>query len=82
MNWHERKSFRAKNKANLVLVIENEFSEDENGDEEEASSREIKIRAAHEIMAARTTQLAFLVDQFMSALRTKPPVLAGNIFTR
>jgi hypothetical protein len=41
---------------------------------------EIEIRAAHEIMAARTTQLALLVDQLMAALRTKPPVLAGNVF--
>jgi hypothetical protein len=31
-------------------------------------------------MAARTTQLALIVDQFMPALRTKPPMLAGNIF--
>ena len=43
---------------------------------------EIKIRAAHEIMAARTPQLALLVDQLMSALQTKPPVLAGNVFVR
>jgi hypothetical protein len=41
---------------------------------------EIKIRAAHEIMAARTTQLALLVDQLMPALQAKPPMLAGNIF--
>jgi membrane protein DedA with SNARE-associated domain len=44
------------------------------------SSGEIKIRAAHEIMAARTTQLAFLIDQFMPALRTPAPMLAGNAF--
>ena len=31
-------------------------------------------------MAARTTQLALLVDQLMPALQAKPPVLAGNIF--
>jgi hypothetical protein len=31
-------------------------------------------------MAARTTQLALLVDQLMPALRTKPPMLAGNVF--
>ena len=43
---------------------------------------EIKIRAAHEIMAARTTQLALLVDQLMPALRTPPPMLAGNVFVR
>jgi hypothetical protein len=42
----------------------------------------IKIRAAHEIMAARTTQLALLVDQLMPALQTKTPVLAGNAFRR
>jgi hypothetical protein len=41
---------------------------------------EIEIRAAHEIMAARTTQLALLVDQLMPALQTKPPMLAGNVF--
>jgi hypothetical protein len=46
------------------------------------SSREIKIRAAHEIMAARTSQLALLVDQLMPALRTKPPVFAGKVFVR
>jgi hypothetical protein len=40
----------------------------------------IEIRAAHEIMAARTTQLALLVDQFATAFRTKPPVLAGSVF--
>jgi hypothetical protein len=42
--------------------------------------RKIEIRATHKIMTARTTQFAFLVDQFMAALRTKPPVLAGNVF--
>jgi hypothetical protein len=43
---------------------------------------EIETRAAHEIMAARTMQLALLVDQLMPALRTKPPVFAGNVFVR
>jgi hypothetical protein len=43
---------------------------------------EIEIRAAQEIMAARTTQLALLVDQLMPALQTKLPVLAGNVFGR
>ena len=33
-------------------------------------------------MAARTTQLALLVDQLMPALQTKPPMLAGNVFRR
>jgi hypothetical protein len=33
-------------------------------------------------MAARATQLALLVDQFMPALQAKPPVLAGNVFGR
>ena len=33
-------------------------------------------------MAARTTQLALLVDQLMPALQAKPPMLAGNIFVR
>jgi len=42
--------------------------------------RKIKIRAAHEIMAARAAQLAFLIDQFVAALRTIPPVLARNVF--
>jgi hypothetical protein len=44
------------------------------------SPGEIEIRAAHEVMAARAAQLALLVDQLMPALRTKPPVLAGNVF--
>jgi hypothetical protein len=46
------------------------------------STREIKIRAAHKIMAARTTQFALLVDQLMPTLQAKPPVLAGNILGR
>jgi hypothetical protein len=46
------------------------------------STCEIKIRATHKIMAARTTQFAFLVDQLVAALRTKPPVLAGDVFGR
>jgi hypothetical protein len=33
-------------------------------------------------MAARTAQLALLVDQLMPALRTKPPVLAGSFNCR
>jgi hypothetical protein len=44
------------------------------------SPREIEIRAAHEIMAARTTQLALLIDQLMPALRTPAPMLAGDTF--
>ena len=47
-----------------------------------SSACEIEIRTAHEIMAARATQLALLVDQLMPALQTIPPVLAGNIFGR
>ena len=43
-------------------------------------TREIKIRAAHEVMAARAAQLALFVDQLMTALRTIPPMLAGNVF--
>jgi hypothetical protein len=43
---------------------------------------EVEIRAAHEIMAARAAQLALSVGQFMTALRTPPPVLAGNVFVR
>jgi hypothetical protein len=31
-------------------------------------------------MAARTAQLALLVDQLMPALQAKPPVFAGNIY--
>ena len=42
-------------------------------------ARKIKIRAAHEIMAARAAQLALFVDQLMAALRTPAPVLAGNV---
>lgn len=42
-------------------------------------TRKIKIRAAHEIMAARAAQLALFVDQLMTALRTISPVLAGNV---
>jgi hypothetical protein len=41
---------------------------------------EIKIRATHEVMAARAAQLALFVDQLMTALRTISPVLAGNVF--
>jgi hypothetical protein len=44
-----------------------------------SSTREVKIRTAHEIMAARTTQLAFLIDQFMTTAETVAPVLAGNV---
>jgi len=47
-----------------------------------ASGCKIKVRAAHEIMAVRTAQFAFLVDQFMPALQAKPPVLAGDDFIR
>jgi hypothetical protein len=43
---------------------------------------EIEIRTAHEIMAARTPQFAFLVDQLVAALRTIPPVLAGEVLGR
>ena len=42
----------------------------------------VEIRATHEIMAARTPQLALLVDKLAPALRTKPPVLAGNVIVR
>jgi hypothetical protein len=44
-------------------------------------TREIKIRTAHEVMAARTTQLALLVDQLMSALQAITPMLAGKVFS-
>ena len=33
-------------------------------------------------MAARTTQLALLVDQLMPALQAITPMLAGNVFIR
>jgi hypothetical protein len=33
-------------------------------------------------MAARTTQLALLIDQLMPALQAKPPMLAGNVFAQ
>jgi hypothetical protein len=46
------------------------------------SGRKIEIRAAHEIMTARTPQLALLIDQLMPTLQAKPPMLAGNIFVR
>jgi hypothetical protein len=45
------------------------------------SAREIEIRAAHEIMAVRTTQLALFVDQLMPALQAKLPVFAGNVLS-
>ena len=32
-------------------------------------------------MAARTTQLALLVDQLVPALQAKPPMLAGDFLT-
>jgi hypothetical protein len=32
-------------------------------------------------MAARTTQLALLVDQLMSALQAITPMLAGKVFS-
>jgi hypothetical protein len=44
------------------------------------STGEIEIRTAHETMAARTTQLAILIDQLVTAPKAKLPVLAGNIF--
>jgi hypothetical protein len=31
-------------------------------------------------MAARTTQLAFLVDQLVAALQAEPPMFARNIW--
>jgi hypothetical protein len=45
-------------------------------------SRAVKIRAAHEVMAARTTELALLVDQFVAAAQTKAPMFTGNILGR
>jgi hypothetical protein len=46
------------------------------------SPREIEIRAAHEVIAARATQLALLIDQFMPTLWTKPPMLTGVFLKR
>jgi len=43
-------------------------------------TRKIKIRAAHEVMAARATELALFVDQLVTALRTISPVFTGNVF--
>lgn len=42
-----------------------------------ASPPSIKIRATHEVMAARAAEFAFLVVQLVAALRTPAPVLAG-----
>jgi hypothetical protein len=42
--------------------------------------RKVEVRATHEIMAARTTKFAFLIDQFVAALQAISPVLAGNVF--
>jgi len=40
------------------------------------SSGKIEVGAAHEIMAAGASQLAFFIDQFMSALQAVPPMFA------
>jgi hypothetical protein len=39
----------------------------------------IEIGAAHEIMAAGTTQLATFVVQLVTATRTPSPILSGRI---
>jgi len=38
-------------------------------------SGKVKIRTAHEIMAARATQFALFVDQFVAALQAVAPML-------
>jgi hypothetical protein len=46
------------------------------------SAREIEIRATHEIMTTRTTQLALFIDQLVPAPGTIPPVLAADVLGR
>jgi hypothetical protein len=50
----------------------------------EAEAGSIKIRATHEVVAARALKLAFLVDQLMTTAGTPMPVFAGvfGIFLR
>lgn len=43
---------------------------------ETGAPRSVKIRAAHEVVAARAAELALLVLQFMPAARTPAPVFA------
>jgi len=43
------------------------------------SAGEVKIGAAHEIMAAWATKLAFLIDQLVTAAQTITPMLAGVV---
>ena len=40
----------------------------------------VKVRAAHEIVAARTLEFAFLVLQFVAAPRTPEPMFAQDMF--
>jgi len=81
---HEAKITGPDPLSSLVVQHKSEARIPEGGVPQAASkpalTRKIKIRAAHEIMAARTTQLALFVDQLMAALRTISPVLAGNVF--
>jgi hypothetical protein len=46
------------------------------------SPGEIKIRTAHEIMAARTAQLALFIDQLVPAAQAVTPVFAGVVSRR
>jgi hypothetical protein len=39
----------------------------------------IEVRAAHEVMAARATEFAFLVVKFMAAARAPSPIFARNV---
>ncbi len=39
----------------------------------------IEVRTTHEIMTARTPELALLVMQFMTAARTPTPMFASDI---
>jgi hypothetical protein len=43
---------------------------------------EIEVRAAHEVMATRTAQLALFIDQFMPALQAIPPMFTGHVLAR
>jgi hypothetical protein len=62
------------------LRAESEFGAPSNIGLRPNLTRKIKIRAAHEVMAARTTELALLVEQLVAALRTISPVFPGKHF--
>jgi hypothetical protein len=62
------------------LRAESEFGAPSNIGLRPNLTRKIKIRAAYEVMAARPTELALLVEQLVAALRTISPVFPGNVF--